>query len=70
MREKEALNKADVRRVEEKMKNLFEEFSKNTRVSEGKVRQEFDNKLLDVERVSPSNKINVRKKSICPIIFW
>ena len=52
MREKEALNKADVRRVEEKMKNLFEEFSKNTRVSEGKLRQEFDNKLLDVERVT------------------
>ena len=51
LREKEALGKADVRRVEEKMKNLFDEFIKSARTSEGKLRQEFESKVLDMERV-------------------
>ena len=51
IREKEALAKSDVRKLQEKFKVLLDEFSKNIVQNDGKQRQNLENKISDLERV-------------------
>ena len=52
IREKEALAKADVRKLQESFRDVFEEFSKSLTQRDSKSRHEIDNKIELLERVS------------------
>ena len=51
IREKEALAKTDTRRLQEKVKDLFEEFNKQVGQRELKMKQDFDNRMADADKV-------------------
>lgn len=51
IREKEALAKTDTRRLQEKVKDLFEEFNKQVGQRELKMKQDFDNRIADADKV-------------------
>ena len=51
IREKEALAKTDIRRLQEKVKDLFEEFNKQVGQRELKMKQDFDNRIADADKV-------------------
>ena len=50
-REKEALAKADVRRLQEKVRDIFDEFNKNISGKDGKLRSDLEGRVLELERV-------------------
>lgn len=52
IREKEALAKADVRKLQESFRDVFEEFSKSLTQRDSKTRHEIDGKIEYLERVS------------------
>lgn len=51
-REKEALAKADIRRLQEKFKDIFEEFHRSMAGKDGKLRSDIQGRVAELERVS------------------
>jgi len=62
VREKEALAKADVRKLQESFRDVFEEFSKNLSQKDSATRQDIDGKIHFLDKVRFSTCLLVAVK--------
>ncbi|XP_057310395.1 protein PFC0760c-like isoform X3 [Hydractinia symbiolongicarpus] len=61
-REKEALAKADIRRLQEKFKDIFEEFHRSVSGKDGKLRSDIQGRVAELERKLNSQSKNTMQR--------
>lgn len=61
-REKEALAKADIRRLQEKFKDIFEEFHRSMAGKDGKLRSDIQGRVAELERKLNSQSKNTMQR--------
>ena len=71
IREKEALAKADIRKLQESFRDVFEEFSKSLSQKDSSTRQDIEGKIHFLEKVwlSPILKGARRQKDVVTTSF-